>query len=168
MTSFDFDAVDHLTFAALGEPGSRVFLLQAAYGEELMTLKFEKQQVGTMCTYISELLEGMGRPGHLPEDFDLREPIAVAWAVGPIAVQHDELLERVVINLESVEEADPDDIGGPDTARIVATREQAAALIIHGTTLVESGRPPCPLCGHPLEPSGHACPRTNGNRPPAL
>jgi uncharacterized repeat protein (TIGR03847 family) len=51
-------------------------------------------------------------------------------------------------------------------ARIAVTREQAGAFAIHATQLVESGRPPCPLCGAPLDPSGHECPRTNGHRPP--
>ncbi len=50
--------------------------------------------------------------------------------------------------------------------RIALTREQAAAFAIHATRLVEAGRPPCPLCGFPLDPSGHDCPRTNGHRPP--
>jgi hypothetical protein len=27
--------------------------------------------------------------------------------------------------------------------------------------LVAGGRPPCPLCGGPLDPEGHACPRLN-------
>ena len=53
-------------------------------------------------------------------------------------------------------------------ARFTITREQAAALAIRGTELVEAGRPPCPLCGNPLDPSGHVCPRTNGHRPPVL
>ncbi|HUY07300.1 MAG TPA: DUF3090 family protein, partial [Acidimicrobiales bacterium] len=47
-------------------------------------------------------------------------------------------------------------------ARFSLTREQAAGLAILGTRLVESGRPPCPLCGFPLDPRGHDCPRTNG------
>ena len=51
-------------------------------------------------------------------------------------------------------------------ARILLTREQAAAFAIRATQLVEAGRPPCPLCGLPLDPSGHDCPRTNGHRPP--
>ena len=27
--------------------------------------------------------------------------------------------------------------------------------------LVEAGRPPCPLCGMPMDPTGHRCPRWN-------
>ena len=51
--------------------------------------------------------------------------------------------------------------------RVALSREQAAAFAIHATTLVEAGRPPCPLCALPLDPAGHICPRTNGHRPPA-
>ena len=34
--------------------------------------------------------------------------------------------------------------------------------------VVAAGRPPCPLCGFPLDPEGHICPRLNGyHRQPA-
>lgn len=168
MPSFDFDEVDHLTFAAVGEPGSRVFLLQASNATLAMTLKLEKTQVRSLCSHVADLLEGLGRPGQLPEDHDLHEPYDVAWIAGPISVHFDELIERIIINIESFDAIDADVLETPETARIACTREQAADLIINGTSLVESGRPPCPLCGFPLDPSGHACPRTNGNRPPTL
>jgi uncharacterized repeat protein (TIGR03847 family) len=57
-----------------------------------------------------------------------------------------------------------DDPGG--SARIAITRAQAAAFAVRGARLVAAGRPPCPLCGYPLDPRGHVCPRTNGHRPP--
>jgi len=28
--------------------------------------------------------------------------------------------------------------------------------------VINAGRPPCPLCGRPLDPQGHICPRKNG------
>jgi uncharacterized repeat protein (TIGR03847 family) len=40
---------------------------------------------------------------------------------------------------------------------------QARAMAARGSAAVESGRPPCPLCGGPLDPSGHVCPRLNGH-----
>ena len=74
---------------------------------------------------------------------------------------------------DEVEEDDDEEdmellLGRGATARFLATREQMAALAIRATRLVEAGRPPCPLCGYPLDPSGHQCPRTNGFRPPRL
>jgi hypothetical protein len=43
-------------------------------------------------------------------------------------------------------------------------REQLAGLVARGIELVEAGRPPCPLCGGPIDREGHACPRSNGHR----
>ena len=65
------------------------------------------------------------------------------------------------------EEAEPPGFGG-DTgdgylARLYCTPAQARVMASRGSAAVESGRPPCPLCGGPLDPSGHLCPRLNGH-----
>ena len=51
-------------------------------------------------------------------------------------------------------------------ARFYATREQMRALSEHALEAVASGRPDCPLCGRPIDPEGHFCPRTNGHAYP--
>ena len=48
-------------------------------------------------------------------------------------------------------------------ARLYCTADQARAMAARGSAAVERGRPPCPLCGGPLDPSGHLCPRLNGH-----
>ncbi|MDQ1490540.1 MAG: hypothetical protein QOJ23_3054 [Actinomycetota bacterium] len=48
-------------------------------------------------------------------------------------------------------------------ARLYFTAAQARAMATRGSAAVEQGRPPCPLCGGPLDPSGHVCPRLNGH-----
>ena len=48
-------------------------------------------------------------------------------------------------------------------ARLYFTAAQARAMATRGSAAVESGRPPCPLCGGPLDPTGHVCPRLNGH-----
>jgi uncharacterized repeat protein (TIGR03847 family) len=92
--------------------------------------------------------------------------------VGTIGVSYDEDLDRIVIVLEEIEidDDEEDDDETDDSGRVLRvalSREQAAAFAIHATMQVEAGRPPCPLCALPLDPSGHICPRTNGHRPPA-
>ena len=41
------------------------------------------------------------------------------------------------------------------------TLGQAMAFAEQAEELVTSGRQPCRLCGRPMEPGGHACPRWN-------
>jgi uncharacterized repeat protein (TIGR03847 family) len=46
-------------------------------------------------------------------------------------------------------------------ARIYATRPQVRAMAARSAVVVSAGRPPCDLCGQPLDPAGHRCPRWN-------
>jgi uncharacterized repeat protein (TIGR03847 family) len=181
--SFDFDRPQKLTVGTEGPPGQRMFFLQARQGNVSATLKMEKIQVAALASWIAKTLEDLPAPGHLPED-DALEPdgfVEPAWAVGSLGGSYDIDTDRIVLvaaeltgdedddDDEDEEERDDPLLGGRGaTARILATREQMAALAIRATRLVESGRPPCPLCGYPLDPAGHQCPRTNGFRPPKL
>ena len=160
---YDLSA-DRLAVGTIGPVGDRLFLLQCRQGPTLLTLKIEKQQVSVVAEYLARIVRDQPRPGHLPEEIPLEEPTEPDWVVGTLGVSYDDAEDRIVL---VIEELVPDDETGA-IARLSISREQAAAFAIQATKLVESGRPPCPLCGSPLDPSGHECPRTNGHRPPAV
>jgi uncharacterized repeat protein (TIGR03847 family) len=171
--SYDLSDVDHLTVGTVGPAGKRVFYLQARAGGERVTLKLEKQQVSALAQYLAKVLEDLPAIGDLPGDLELEEPVEPEWTIGALGVTYDDATDRVVLLAQEVvpvDEERDEEVVDDDTAvvRITATREQVAALAIRGTALVEAGRPSCPLCGYPLDPSGHVCPRTNGHRAPTL
>jgi uncharacterized repeat protein (TIGR03847 family) len=56
---------------------------------------------------------------------------------------------------------DADDETEGYIARIYATRPQVRAMAAKGAEAVAAGRPLCPLCDMPMDPSGHRCPRWN-------
>jgi uncharacterized repeat protein (TIGR03847 family) len=153
-----------VTFGTLGDPGQRVFYLQAIEGTLLLVVKLEKQQVGALAQHLGQLLDGLARPHELPDDaeMELERFSEELFRAGTIALAYDEITDRVVVIIEERVEEDEEGI----EARISLTREQAGALAIRGVRLVEAGRPPCPLCGFPLDPRGHACPKTNGHHAP--
>ena len=64
---------------------------------------------------------------------------------------------------EVEDEAEDEDEGEGYLARLYFTAAQARAMATRGSAAVERGRPPCPLCGGPLDPTGHICPRLNGH-----
>lgn len=161
--AFDL-AADRLCVGTVGPVGGRLFLIQCRQGDTLLTLKAEKQQVGAMGELLARVVKDQARPGHLPDDQALEEPTDPAWAIGTVGVTFDDAEDRVVLVIEEL--VPEGEVGA--IARVSITREQAAAFTIQATRLIESGRPPCPLCGSPLDPSGHECPRTNGHRPPAV
>ncbi|MDA8289703.1 MAG: DUF3090 family protein [Actinomycetota bacterium] len=164
-SDYELETPERVTVGTIGEVGQREFYLQARQGTQLVTVKVEKQQVRALAESLGRLLQDLPRPGELPADdaLDLEHFEEVHFVVGTLAVAYDVNADRVVLLMEELvggDEADADEV------RLSMSREQAAALAIRGTQLVESGRPPCPLCGFPLDPRGHACPRTNGHRPP--
>jgi uncharacterized repeat protein (TIGR03847 family) len=57
------------------------------------------------------------------------------------------------------DDSDPD---GPDLVRVRLTPLAARAFVERSLRTVAAGRPPCPFCGLPLDPTGHICPRKNG------
>lgn len=161
--ALDLGDLDRFTVGTEGPIGRRVFLLQCRSGATLLTLKVEKQQVSVLAEYLGRVLADLERPEEVPEDLDLEDPTEPHWVIGTLGVTYDESIDRVVLVAEELVAEDEDG----DVARFNITRAQAAAFAIRATSLVEAGRPPCPLCGLPIDPSGHRCPRTNGHRPPA-
>ena len=167
--SYDLDEVDHLTTGAIGPPGERVFYLQARQGHQLVTLKLEKTQVAALIRYLGTLLSDLSPPGTLPADMGLIEPVEAEWIVGTLGVSYDEDTDRFVLLAEELVE-EGEDAGEEEgaIARFTARRDQVAALVLHGAEVVEAGRPPCPLCGEPLDAEGHVCSRLNGHKRPTL
>jgi uncharacterized repeat protein (TIGR03847 family) len=163
MTEHDLDAPDEFTVGTVGPVGDRVFMIQCRQGAERLTLKVEKQQVAVLATYLARIVREIGRPGSLPQEVTFDADDQPAWVVGTIGVSYDEQSARIVVVAEELVEDEEES----SVAHFSLTLEQAAAFAIVATSLVEAGRPPCPLCGLPLDPSGHDCPRTNGHRPPA-
>jgi uncharacterized repeat protein (TIGR03847 family) len=129
--------------------------------------------------------EPSGVPEPIVRQAGLREPTVPLFRARLIGLGFDPERELVLIELrerssdeEEGEELTPtaaDDVGAPDTAgaepgdgdeegyvaRIYATRPQVRAMAAKGAEAVAAGRPLCPLCDMPMDPSGHRCPRWN-------
>lgn len=158
--SFDFRAPDHFVAGTVGPPGRRTFYLQASEGHRVVTLKLEKQQVTALADYLETILRDLAPVGPPPGTFaSLREPFDESWVVGPLGVAYDERDDRVVLVAEELQTED--ETADPATARFHLDREQVAAFIEHARSLVGAGRPLCTLCGQPMDPEGHVCPRSN-------
>jgi uncharacterized repeat protein (TIGR03847 family) len=176
--SRDLDPVTRLTADAVGEPGHRTFYLQAASGADQVTLLVEKEQVRRLAESLERWLPELAadRPEDPAEassaeaaDLGLAEPLEPDFRVGQLSLSYDPERDRVVVvATELLAEDDPEAPElEPREVRLWTTRPQLRVLARHGSLVVRRGRPPCPLCGNPLDPSGHVCPALNGHRPGA-
>lgn len=155
-----FEPVDRITVGTVGPPGERVFYLQAQTALEMTTVKLEKQHVGALVEHLTKVLADLP-PVEDPPKPDLVEPVQPRWVVGAMALTpYDD--DADTVNLLVEEAVGEDEVGASAGFRV--TRAQLAGLVARGTELLEQGRPPCPLCGGPIDPEGHVCPRSNGHR----
>ncbi len=156
--NYVFDSPDRVMVGTRGEVGNRLFLLQVREGRRLVIIKCEKQQLSVLATWLAGVIEQLGRPSHLPDDLSLEPEFTWDFVAGEITVGLDQ--DNTVLELLIASDDEE------STLEVTLTREWGAALAIAITSLVEAGRPPCPLCGLPLDPRGHDCPRTNGHTAP--
>jgi uncharacterized repeat protein (TIGR03847 family) len=168
-TSFELHP-ERFVAGTVGEPGERVFFLQATGTDHVVTLRLEKQQVAALAEYLAGILADLPPAEEATAEADLREPVAAEWVVGSLAVAYEESEDRVLVVAEElvpqVDEPEELRVEGPASARFHLTRGQVAFFVRQAVELVLSGRPPCPLCGHPLDPDGHVCPKSNGRHAP--
>ncbi len=165
----DFSDVDAFTVGAVGQPGSRVFFLQARSDGRRVTVKCEKQQASAIADYLRRVLNDLPDPTDkpVPAAMELTTPIDAAFVLGPVGLGYDRGSDRVLVQLEEVmeldEEGEPVDEDDDDRSqlRVFLTRAQAAAFCEHTDSVVAAGRPACRWCTQPMNPEGHRCPRMN-------
>ena len=183
MSEIEFHDTDAVATGAVGEPGARAFYLQARNSEAQLTVLVEKEQIALLAkeagTFLDRLAEEFPEDVNPPwiESATLREPTVPLFRARLIGLGFDPENGLVLLELREHAEGDDDPAGDDDSdgdddlvddahdhgyvARIYATRPQVRALIALGSTIVAAGRPPCPLCTMPMDPSGHRCPRWN-------
>ena len=166
----------------VGQPGDRTFFLQAREGPRVVSVVMEKVQVAVLAERLGELiaeLERRGVPDALATETEpgddsapLDEPINEAFRAGSLTLGWDGGAEKVLVEAraqsEDGEAIDPDedddeDEDGPDLLRVRISLAAARSFVTRAARVVAAGRPPCPLCGMPLDPLGHICPRRNGH-----
>ncbi len=170
-SNIELDPVGRITAAAVGEPGQRVFYLQARKDDVIVSVILEKQQVALLAVHINELLERVGDPdvAEGDETLDLEEPLTPEFRVGQIGIGYDESRDLVLVQCDEFVPTDEEGVpeprdDDPGRLRLWATRSQMHALARRSEQEVASGRPICPMCGEAIDPEGHFCIRSNGHR----
>ncbi len=181
---YAFENPDRFVAGAVGQPGSRIFYLQAREGARVITVTLEKVQVALLAERLTELLaevrsQGAGVPEEPSADevdrAPLEEPLVETFRVGTMAIVWDGDDESIVVEAREItedegEEEAPDAVEAAvedadedsDLIRVRLGPRRALAFAARALEVVAAGRPPCPFCGQPLNPEGHICTRRNG------
>lgn len=176
---FFFDQPRRFVVGTVGQPGDRTFFLQACDDGRVVSVALEKSQVSVLAERMEQLLAEMaGQAGVAPaeqlvaDSEPLESPIDEEFRVAAMGLAYDTESGLIVIEAqapaETAEQAEStlleDTEDGPDALRVRLAHRAAAEFVERARRVIGAGRPPCPLCNQPLDPTGHVCPRSNGYR----
>ncbi|CAB5239759.1 unannotated protein [freshwater metagenome] len=177
---YDYENVERFVSGTVGQPGERVFFLQARDGSRVTSVVVEKSQVAALATRTKIMLREIKKSDpsirwRLSEtdNFPLEQPIFEEFRVGVISIAWDVSAQRIVYELREASSSDSDndeeilftseDLSS-DVLRVHLTPSQAQSFVKRSESLISAGRLPCPFCAIPIDPQGHLCPRANGYR----
>jgi uncharacterized repeat protein (TIGR03847 family) len=164
-----FDPPERFVAGTVGPPGGRTFFLQASGDGRLVSVSLEKVQVSVLADRVNDLLdthaEGTAtEPLETGDAEPLTTPIEDEFRVDTLALAWDPERNVLVIECHDVDPDEAEDDATVQTLRVVLSPQAARAFARRAGAVVAAGRPSCPFCGQPLDPTGHICPRANGYR----
>lgn len=156
----DFGVARAVDVQSFGEPGQRTFRLRLLGAKsQSASLWLEKEHLGALGITFRRVLSqvGFGGEPQTAEASDFPDEAEQDFRVGIVGIGFDPSNQTVILQFGEAgmqEEA---------ALRVRLSLGHCASLIERLDEIVAGGRPICPLCGVPMEPSGHVCIRSNGH-----
>src|SRR5438132_3007185 len=180
MAIYELDPVDRIVVAAVGEPGRRRFFLLATGSGRTLTLGCEKAQIQALLLRLHQMLEA--QQIETPEEpaeasGGNAQPDEPEWQIGEMGLGYHEARQMFVLVASQAAAAEPAEPAQPaesteapaaddaPSVRFWLSHDQVIAFLKQAESVLSAGRPLCPRCGLPMDPSGHPCPVMNGARP---
>ena len=168
MAIYELDPVDRIAVAAVGEPGQRRFFLLASGSGRTLTLACEKTQIQALILRLRQMLEAqqIEATAELGSVSDSPQPGDPEWQIGEMGLGYHEARQMFVLvasQSAAGEEAEPST--DAPSVRFWLSHDQVVEFSKQAQSVLSAGRPLCPRCGLPMDPTGHPCPVMNGARP---
>ena len=149
-----------------GEPGQRTFNLVLESGEARCTVWLEKEHLFQLGIKLQEVMESLSdedkaRQSQYKEPAWSGEGISLDFKAGQMSLEydHDSNSFRMLAYEREEEEAAED----TSSVSFWFNLQQAGTVSEEALRICAAGRARCFLCGLPINPDGHICPRANGH-----
>ena len=152
--------VSSIRTESLGDPGSRTFRILVNSDDSSGIIWLEKEQLLQLAIAIQQLLAtiavDISTSQTVPLEQEEPAPTHLDFKISKLALGHDKSTGLFVIDAHDTEEE-------AATVRVWANGDQLKGLSEEAFKVCSAGRPICPLCAGPIDPTGHQCPRHNGH-----
>ena len=164
---YKLGAAQSVLAETFGKPGQRTFRLAAETGRAQSFIWLEKEQLLQLGVYLKQAVEQLGdaadpaasNPGEGPWTGD---PLEQDFRARQMQLQFDRETNCFLLQAFEGDEDDPE-AESQTSVSFWMTLSQSTALAETALQICAAGRPPCFLCGMPIDPDGHRCARANGH-----
>ncbi len=164
--SYEYDEVTLLSPFAVGEPGKRTFFLAIGEKNKWLRVWVEKEHLLALAAGVEQLFSTLSQEHiDLPPEEE-GPPLADIIPAGLPSAELD--IVQMTLGYDK----------GKGIIEILAQRsgaqEEKPVEVFSSVTLAQlkklgdqaekvcaAGRPLCPICGGPIDPTGHVCPKQN-------
>lgn len=163
---YSLGTISHIEPRTFGQPGRRTFNLVLEAGSAQCTVWLEKEQLFQLGVYLREAIESLSdedrqRQGSEAEPAWSGENLTLDFKVGQMLLSHER--ESNSFRMTAYEREDEERSGDMASVSFWITVDQAGTVAEEALRICSAGRPTCFLCGQPINPDGHVCPRANGH-----
>ncbi len=164
--TYPLGALSRIEAETFGEPGRRTFRLVLQSGRATFHVWLEKEQLFQLGAGLKEAVDRQTDSDRQKDS----SPTAPSWSGDETLIEfkarvlsgrHDEDTNSFYLQAQG----DGDEQSGEEAPSVSfwITVDQASVLADESLRICAAGRPPCFLCGLPIDPTGHVCPRANGH-----
>ena len=164
--TYPLGTVSRIEAETFGDPGRRTFRLTLESGRALSYVWLEKEQLFQLGAGLKEAVDRQigadrGRDSSPTAPIWSGEETLIEFKARVLSGRHDQDTNSFYLQAQG----DADEQSGMEAPSVSfwITVEQASALADQSLRICSAGRPPCFLCGLPIDPAGHVCPRANGH-----
>ena len=168
---YPLGTLSRIEAVSFGQPGRRTFRIDLHSGSAFCSMWLEKEQLFQLGMYLRDFIAGLSAEEKARES----SPQERAWGggeetidfkAGQMYLSHDRETNSFYMQAHERETEEAQAGSTLQEAQSVSfwmTLPQATELAEESLRICASGRPTCFLCGQPINPEGHACPRANGH-----
>ena len=163
---FPLGSLSRIEAETFGQPGRRTFRLVLEAGLARCYVWLEKEQLLQLGAGLKEAVERQTEAereqGSAPTAPPWRgDETLIEFKARMLSGRHDR--DTNSFYLQALGDAGEESTEEPPSISFWITVDQASSLADESLRICAAGRPPCFLCGLPIDPSGHICPRANGH-----
>jgi uncharacterized repeat protein (TIGR03847 family) len=136
-------------------------------GPAFCSVWLEKEQLFQLGVYLKEIMGRLSDEDKARESRPTEQPwsggeATIDFKAGQMMLSHDAESNSFYVQAHQ-RETEEEQTEEPESVSFWITLAQAGELSEESLKICSAGRPTCFLCGQPINPDGHVCPRANGH-----